>query len=84
MALINQILLRSRRVKKPFNKLITGKNETLIDNKDISNELNNFFSSIGPNMASKIPLVVANVDMLKTIPSSTVFSVIHALYITIS
>ena len=68
--LINQILQRGHRVKKPLTKLITEKNETLTDNEDISNELNNFFSTIGSNMASKIPSVAANVDMLKTIPSS--------------
>ena len=43
--LINQILQRGHRVKKPLTKLITEKNETLTDNEDISNELNNFFST---------------------------------------
>ena len=68
--LINQILQRGHRAKKPLTKLITEKNETLADNEDISNELNNFFSTIGSNMAFKIPSVAANVDMLKTISSS--------------
>ena len=68
--LINQILQRSHRVKKPLTKLITEKNETSTDNEDISNELNNFFSTIGSNMASKKPSVAAIVDMLKTIPFS--------------
>ena len=46
----------------------------LIDYEDISNEPNNFFSTIGLNMASKIPSVAASVDMLKTIiRSSMVF-----------
>lgn len=52
--LINQILQRNNKQKQSINKLVTENNVTLTDCKDICDELNNYFTNIGPNMASKL------------------------------
>ena len=52
--LINQILQRNGKQKHSIRKLTTDENALLTDEKEICDELNNFFVNIGPNMASKI------------------------------
>ena len=71
--LINEILQRGGKNKPPLNKLVTEKNEILTDREDISNELNNFFTNIGPNMASKIRTLKDNskTNVLRDITSSS-------------
>ena len=71
--LINEILQRGGKNKPPLNKLVTEKNKILTDHEDISNELNNFFTNIGPNMASKIRTLKDNfkTNVLHNITSSS-------------
>ena len=53
--LINQILEKNNKQKASTTKLINEKNESLISNVGICNNLNSYFINIGPKMASKIP-----------------------------
>ena len=64
---------RSGKNKPPLNKLVTEKNEILTDHEDIAKELNNFFTNIGPNMASKIRTLKDNskTNVLRNITSSS-------------
>ena len=64
--LINQILERNNKPKATVTKLINEKNESLINNVKICNELNSYFTEIGPRMASKIP----DTKAMNTISSS--------------
>ena len=64
--LINQILERNNKQKATITKLINEKNESLINNVEICNELNSYFAEISLRMASKIP----NTKALNTISSS--------------
>ena len=65
--LINQVLHRNNKHKPTIEKLLTENNEFVTNDKEIGNELNSFFTSIGPKMASKIP----NTKPTTTISSST-------------
>ena len=65
--LINQILHRNNKHKPTIEKLLTENNEFVTNDKEIGNELNSFFTSIGPKMVSKIP----NTKPTTTISSST-------------
>ena len=64
--LINQILERNNKQKATVAKLINEKNEALINNVEICNELNSYFTEIGPRMASIIP----DTKAMNTISSS--------------
>ena len=64
--LINQILERNNKQKATVTKLINEKNESLINNVEICNQLNSYFTEIGPRMASKIP----DTKAMNTISSS--------------
>lgn len=60
--LINQILQRNYKHKQPINKLINENDEILTNCEDICDELNRYFTNVGPKMASKIPITLCNSD----------------------
>ena len=44
------------------------------DNNDIAKKFNEFFSSVGPDLAKKIPTVSGNVSIYDTLPAPNAYS----------
>ena len=58
--LINQMLQRNNKQQTAIHKLVKNNDKTLTDCQDICNELNSYFTNIGPKMASKISANLLN------------------------
>ena len=55
MKIINEIIGNTKNKRKDLPENVIINNTTVVEKQEITGNLNNYFTNIGPNLASKVP-----------------------------